>query len=46
MKKKQKRENIIEEDNDLDRFFELATSDKKHVIGLNLHEIESEILLN
>ena len=41
-KRKQKRENVLEEDIDLGRFFELATSNKKDVNGLNLHEIKTE----
>ena len=44
-KRKQKRENLIDESIDLGRFFELASSDKIYVIGLYLHEIKSEILL-
>ena len=40
---RQKRENM-EEDIDLGRFFELATSDKIYVNNLNLHEIKNEIL--
>ena len=42
--RRQKRENIAEEDNDLGRFFEIATSDKIYVNKLNLHEIKDEIL--
>ena len=34
--RRQKRENIAE-DIDLGRFFELATTNRKHVNGLNLH---------
>ena len=41
--RRQKRENIVE-DIDIGRFFELATSDKIHVNGLNLHEIQNEVL--
>ena len=40
----QKKENMVEEDIDTGRFFELATSDRKFVRGLNLHEIKNEIL--
>ena len=40
----QKKENMIEEDIDIGRFFDLATSDRKYVKGLNLHEIKNEIL--
>ena len=36
-KKTTKKENIVQ-DFDLGRFFELATTNKKYVIGLNLHE--------
>ena len=39
----QKSENIVA-DIDIGRFFELATTDKKYVNGLNLHEIKNEIL--
>ena len=39
----QKRENILE-DSDIGRYFELATTDRKYVNGLNLHEIKIEIL--
>ena len=42
--RRQKRENLVEEDIDLGRFFELATSNKIYVNNLNLHEIKSEIL--
>ena len=44
--RKQKRQNIINEDNDLGRFLELATTNKKDVNGLNFQEIKSEILLD
>ena len=44
--RKQKRENIIDEDIDLGRFFELASTDKICVTGLNLHETEKENLLD
>ena len=40
----QKRKNLVEEDIGLGRFFKLATTNKKYVNGLYLHEIESEIL--
>ena len=39
---RQKRE-IIAEDFDIGRFFELATTKRKYVNGLNLHEIKKEI---
>ena len=39
--RKQERENIVE-DVDIGRFFELSTTNKKYVNGLNLHEIKSE----
>ena len=42
--RRQKRENLVEEDIDLGRFFELATSNKIYVNNLNLHEIKNEIL--
>ena len=41
--RRQKRENIAE-DIDLGRFFELATTNRKYVDGLKLHEIKNEIL--
>ena len=41
--RRQKRENMVE-DIDIGRFFELATTDRKYVNGLNLHEIKNEIL--
>ena len=31
-------------DSDIGRFFELATTNRKKVNGLNLHEIKNEIL--
>ena len=37
-------ESNIAEDIDLGRFFELATTNRKYVNGLNLHEIKNEIL--
>ena len=40
---KQKKDNIVE-GIDLDRFFELATSNKKYVNSVNLHEIKTQIL--
>ena len=40
----EKRQNLIHEDIDLGRFFELATSIGNYVNGLNLHEIKNEIL--
>ena len=42
--RRQKRENVAEEDIDLGSFFELATTSRKYVNGLNLHEIKNEIL--
>ena len=42
--RRQKRENMIEEDIDLGRFFELATSNKIYVNNLNLHEFKDGIL--
>ena len=41
--RRQKRENTVE-DIDTGRFFELATTDREYVNGLNLHEIKDEIL--
>ena len=41
--RRQKRENMIE-DIDIGRFFELATTDREYVNGLNLHEIKNDIL--
>ena len=41
--RKQKRENMVEDIN-IGRFFELATTDRQYVNGLNLHEIKNEIL--
>ena len=41
--RRQKRENLVEEDIDIGRFFELATTDRKYGNGLNLHEIKDEI---
>ena len=40
----QKKENMVEEDIDIGRFLELATSDRKYDNGLNLHEIKNEVL--
>ena len=40
---RQKRENMIEDIN-IGRFFELATTDRQYVNGLNLHEIKNDIL--
>ena len=37
---------MIDEDIDVGRFFELATSDRIYVNGLNLHEIENDFLLD
>ena len=42
--RRQKRENLVEEDIDLGRFCELATTDKIDVNSLNLHEIQNEVL--
>ena len=44
MKEVKKRDNLIEEDIDLGRSFELATTNKIYVNGLNLHQTESETL--
>ena len=43
MKENKKRKNI-DEDIDLGRFFEIATTNRNNVNGLNLHEIRNEIL--
>ena len=42
--RRRKRHNLKNEDIDLGRFFELATSNKIYVNNLNLHEIKDEIL--
>ena len=42
MKDGKKRENLVEEDIDLGRFFKLTTTHKKYVNGLNLIENKSE----
>ena len=44
LQKTKKKTNLIDEDIDLGRFFELATANRKFVNGLNLHEIKNEIL--
>ena len=44
IERRQIRENVVEEDIDLGRFFELVSSDKTYVNNLNLHEIKNEIL--
>ena len=44
MKESKKKQTLIDEDNDLGRFFELASSDKIYAISLNLHKIKKEIL--
>ena len=44
IERRQKRENVVEEDINLGRFFELATSKKIYVNNINLHEIKNEIL--
>ena len=41
--RRQKREKMVEDIN-IDRFFELATTDREYVNGLNLHEIKNDIL--
>ena len=41
--RRQKRENMIEDIN-IGRFFQLATTDRQYVNGLNLHEIKNDIL--
>ena len=42
--RREKRENLVEKDFDLGRFFELATSNKTYVNNINLHGIKNEIL--
>ena len=41
---RQKRQNLIDGDIDLGRFFEIASSDEIYVNSLNLHEIKNEFL--
>ena len=41
--RRQKRDNMVEDIN-IGRFFELATTNRQYVNGLNLHEIKNEIL--
>ena len=45
LKENRKKENILDDDIDLVLFCELATTMKKFVNSLNLHEIKSQILL-
>ena len=42
-KRRQRRENMVK-DIDTGRFFQLATTDREYVNGLNLHEIKNDIL--
>ena len=42
--KRQKRQNLFDEDIDPGRFFGLASSDKIYVNSLNLHENKNEML--
>ena len=44
IERQQKNEILVEEDIDIVRFFELATSNKIHANNLNLHEIKNEFL--
>ena len=44
--RKPRRQKIIDEDFDLDRFFELAISDEIYVESLSLEEIKNEFLLD
>ena len=44
--KEDKKGNITDEDFDLGKFLELASSDKFYVTGLNLHEFKNEVLLD
>ena len=41
--RQQKRKNVVE-DIDVGRFFELATTNRKYVNGLNLHEVKNDTL--
>ena len=41
--RRQRKENMVEDIN-IGRFFELATTDRQYVNGLNLHEIKNDIL--
>ena len=43
-RRQKRRENLVEEDIDLGRFFELATSNKIDVNNLNLHETKNKSL--
>ena len=43
--RERKRENILDDDFDIGRFFELATSNTINVNRINLHEIKNENLL-
>ena len=43
--RRQKRENLVEDIN-IDRFFELATTDREYANGLNLHENKNDVLEN
>ena len=42
--RRQKRENLVEKDIDLGSSFELATTNKININGLNLNQIKREIL--
>ena len=44
--RKQKKENIVNEDLDLGRFFESESSDQVHVNRLNPHKIKNEFSLD
>ena len=43
-RKKTKIENIIDGVIDMGKFFELTTSDKTYVTGINEHEIKSQVV--
>ena len=44
--RKQEKKFILDDKMDIGRFFELATSNKKYVYALNLHETINEVLLD
>ena len=44
--RRQKRQNINDEDIDIGKFFEVATTERIYVNNLNLHEIKNELSLD
>ena len=46
IERKPKRENLLEEDTDTSSFSESASTNRKYVDGLNLHENKNKILLD